>query len=255
MPLTSELTTYTYPFTANLTFPADGSAPGQLAFHLGKSVSYDFCITDVSLKTTATPPPPYQPETGPRVRVNQVGYVPEGPKRATLVTDATAALPWELHDASDAVVADRHHHAQGHGRLDRPERPRHRLLRRDHRGRRATRSSPTARRAGRSTSTRTSTSSCARTRSTTSTSPAPARRSTARSSATSTPARPGTSGSHPTRATPRCRASVRATTTTAGPATTRSTSRAAGTTPATTASTSSTAASRSRSCSAPTSGP
>ena len=37
VPLTSELTTYTYPFTANLTFPADGAAPGQLAFHLGKS--------------------------------------------------------------------------------------------------------------------------------------------------------------------------------------------------------------------------
>ncbi|GEL99167.1 glycoside hydrolase family 9 protein [Cellulomonas terrae] len=105
VPLTSELTTYTYPFTANLTFPADGTAPGQLAFHLGKSVPYEFCITDVSLRTTASPPPPYEPETGPRVRVNQVGYVPEGPKRATLVTDATEALPWELHDAADAVVA------------------------------------------------------------------------------------------------------------------------------------------------------
>ena len=105
VPLTSELTTYTYPFTANLTFPADGSAPGQLAFHLGKSTAYEFCISDVSLRTTASPPPPYEPETGPRVRVNQVGYVPEGPKRATLVTDATAALPWELHDAADTVVA------------------------------------------------------------------------------------------------------------------------------------------------------
>ena len=105
VPLTSELTTYTYPFTANLTFPADGAAPGQLAFHLGKSVPYEFCITDVSLRTTAAPPPPYEPETGPRVRVNQVGYVPEGPKRATLVTEATEALAWELHDAGDAVVA------------------------------------------------------------------------------------------------------------------------------------------------------
>ncbi|WP_421733282.1 glycoside hydrolase family 9 protein [Cellulomonas sp.] len=105
VPLTSELAEYTYPFTANVTFPADGTAPGQVAFHLGKSIGYDFCISDVSLRTTASPPPPYEPETGPRVRVNQVGYVPDGPKRATLVTDATEALPWELHDATDAVVA------------------------------------------------------------------------------------------------------------------------------------------------------
>ena len=115
-PLTSELTTYTYPFTANLTFPADGAAPGQLAFHLGKSTAYEFCITDVSLRTTASPPPPYEPDTGPRVRVNQVGYLPEGPKGATLVTDATEALPWELHDAADAVVATRHDHAARRGR-------------------------------------------------------------------------------------------------------------------------------------------
>ena len=78
VPLTSELATYTYPFTANLSFPADGTAPGQLAFHLGKTVGYDFCISDVSLRTTASPPPPYEPETGPRVRVNQVGLRPRG---------------------------------------------------------------------------------------------------------------------------------------------------------------------------------
>ncbi|GEL99099.1 glycoside hydrolase family 9 protein [Cellulomonas terrae] len=32
----------------------------------------------------------------PRVRVNQVGYLPDGPKAATLVTDATAPVPWRL---------------------------------------------------------------------------------------------------------------------------------------------------------------
>jgi endoglucanase len=104
-PLTSELTTYSFPFTANLSFPADGAAPGQVAFHLGKVGAYEFCISDVSLRTTASPPPPYEPETGPRVRVNQVGYVPDGPKRATLVTESTDAVAWELHDAADAVVA------------------------------------------------------------------------------------------------------------------------------------------------------
>ncbi|NKY38866.1 endoglucanase [Cellulomonas septica] len=105
-PLTGEPTTLEYAFTSNLTFPPDGTAPGQLAFHLGKAAPYEFCISDVSLRTSATPPPGYEPDTGPRVRVNQVGYLPFGPKRATLVTDAADAVAWELRDADGEVVAD-----------------------------------------------------------------------------------------------------------------------------------------------------
>ncbi|MEE3920721.1 cellulase N-terminal Ig-like domain-containing protein [Micromonospora sp. BRA006-A] len=51
------------------------------------------------------PAPPYEPDTGPRVRVNQVGYLPGGPKHATVVTEATDALPWQLKSGSGAVVA------------------------------------------------------------------------------------------------------------------------------------------------------
>lgn len=39
------------------------------------------------------------------VRVNQVGYLPDGPKRATVVTTATGPLAWQLRNASGAVVA------------------------------------------------------------------------------------------------------------------------------------------------------
>ncbi|MFE1382447.1 glycoside hydrolase family 9 protein [Streptomyces sp. NPDC058740] len=39
------------------------------------------------------------------VRVNQVGYLPDGPKRATVVTTATQALTWQLRNASGTVVA------------------------------------------------------------------------------------------------------------------------------------------------------
>nr|BFD89020.1 hypothetical protein KitaXyl93_03800 [Kitasatospora sp. Xyl93] len=39
------------------------------------------------------------------VRVNQLGYLPDGPKRATVVSSATAPVPWRLHDASGAQVA------------------------------------------------------------------------------------------------------------------------------------------------------
>ncbi|MCZ0982659.1 glycoside hydrolase family 9 protein [Streptomyces diastatochromogenes] len=39
------------------------------------------------------------------VRVNQVGYLPDGPKRATVVTTAAQALTWQLRSASGTVVA------------------------------------------------------------------------------------------------------------------------------------------------------
>ncbi|MFJ2901585.1 glycoside hydrolase family 9 protein [Streptomyces sp. NPDC087212] len=47
----------------------------------------------------------YAPDTGPRVRVNQVAYLPAGPKNATLVTDAGARLAWELRNAAGVTVA------------------------------------------------------------------------------------------------------------------------------------------------------
>lgn len=52
------------------------------------------------------PPVAEVPDTGPRVRVNQLGYLPTGPKRATLVSDATSALRWQLRGADGAVVAE-----------------------------------------------------------------------------------------------------------------------------------------------------
>ncbi|GAA0670827.1 glycoside hydrolase family 9 protein [Kitasatospora atroaurantiaca] len=39
------------------------------------------------------------------VRVNQLGYLPDGPKRATVVSSASAPLTWQLRDASGAQVA------------------------------------------------------------------------------------------------------------------------------------------------------
>ncbi|MFJ9084334.1 glycoside hydrolase family 9 protein [Streptomyces sp. NPDC102384] len=39
------------------------------------------------------------------VRVNQVGYLPDGPKRATVVTTATQPLTWQLREASGTAVA------------------------------------------------------------------------------------------------------------------------------------------------------
>jgi endoglucanase len=91
--------TFTYTFTQPATTP-----DGQVAFQLGgASATHRVCLDNVSLRGGAEPEP-YVPDTGPRVRVNQVGYLPHGPKRATLVTEATERLPWRLESASGRVV-------------------------------------------------------------------------------------------------------------------------------------------------------
>ncbi|MER6510980.1 glycoside hydrolase family 9 protein [Nonomuraea sp. NPDC001636] len=91
---------YSYTFTAPVSLPN-----AQVAFQLGGSAEpWRFCMDDVSLKGGAEPEV-YEPDTGPRVRVNMVGYLPSGPKKATLVTEATTPLDWELRNAAKESVA------------------------------------------------------------------------------------------------------------------------------------------------------
>jgi endoglucanase len=92
--------TYTYTFTAPASLPN-----AQVAFQIGGSDSpWRFCVDNVSLKGGAEPDV-YKPDTGPRVRVNQVAYLPKGPKNATLVTESETALPWTL-KRGDTVVKE-----------------------------------------------------------------------------------------------------------------------------------------------------
>ncbi|MFH0241513.1 glycoside hydrolase family 9 protein [Streptomyces sp. HK10] len=92
--VTAEAQTFTHAFTAG----ADHEA-AQLAFQLGGSEQpYTFCVDDVSL-TGGAEPPAYEPDTGSPVRVNQVGYLTDGPKSGTFVTDKTSPLTWTLRDA------------------------------------------------------------------------------------------------------------------------------------------------------------
>jgi endoglucanase len=100
-PMVGESQHYSWTFTASAT-----TAQGQVAFQLGGSPEpWRFCVDNVSL-VGGVPPEVYEPDTGPRVRVNQVAYVPKGPKAATVVTTATSALPWQLRDAGGRVVAN-----------------------------------------------------------------------------------------------------------------------------------------------------
>ena len=92
--------TYTATFTSAVT-----TSQAQVALQLGGSADpWGFCLDDVSL-LGGVPPEVYVPDTGPRVRVNQVAYLPAGPKRGTLVTDATTRLPWQLRNAAGRTVA------------------------------------------------------------------------------------------------------------------------------------------------------
>jgi len=50
-------------------------------------------------------PPGGVRDFGPPVRVNQLGYVADGPKRSTYVTTATTPLDWRLLAAGNQVVA------------------------------------------------------------------------------------------------------------------------------------------------------
>ncbi|MFB8774798.1 glycoside hydrolase family 9 protein [Streptomyces broussonetiae] len=91
---------YAYTFTS----PVDTDR-AQVAFQVGGSAEpWRFCTDDVSL-LGGVPPEQYEPDTGPRVRVNQVAYLPAGPKNATLVTDATTRLPWQLKRADGTAAA------------------------------------------------------------------------------------------------------------------------------------------------------
>nr|WP_306207240.1 glycoside hydrolase family 9 protein [Actinoplanes sp. RD1] len=98
--LTTDPASHAYVFTA-----PTSTDQAQVAFQVGGGADpWEFCVDDVSL-VEGVPPEVYEPDTGPRVRVNQVGYLPGGPQRATLVTDSTTPLPWEVRTAAGRVAA------------------------------------------------------------------------------------------------------------------------------------------------------
>jgi endoglucanase len=102
--LTPEAEEYSTKFTATETLE-----DAQLAFQIGgRDAPWTFCVDDVSVNddpaaSVGVVGPPSQgdanpQDTGSRVRVNQVGYLPNGPKHATIVTDATGPLTFVVKD-------------------------------------------------------------------------------------------------------------------------------------------------------------
>ncbi|GAB1733923.1 hypothetical protein NU195Hw_g9333t1 [Hortaea werneckii] len=99
------LTTSPYPFSMTFS-PANQAPNATLEFNLGGSpADAVVCIGSVSMKRIDRSG--WQQDFGPAVKVNQLGYLANGPKMATLVTNnMTGAQPWTLHDRSGKVCLE-----------------------------------------------------------------------------------------------------------------------------------------------------
>ncbi|MEV8372524.1 glycoside hydrolase family 9 protein [Kribbella sp. NPDC056861] len=95
-------TAQTFTFTGTSTTTADHT---QVSFQAGASTEpYTLCLDNISVVGGVVPPGGVR-DFGSPVRVNQLGYLAGGPKRATYVTDVTTPQPWRLLDATEGVVA------------------------------------------------------------------------------------------------------------------------------------------------------
>lgn len=91
------------------TMSAASTAQEEFAFHMGgdltQSLPNKICFDNIVLwddQYTAEPTP--EPGYTPDVRLNQVGYYPDGVKRATYINTATSALNWSLRDGNGTAV-------------------------------------------------------------------------------------------------------------------------------------------------------
>lgn len=98
-----------FAFQFNMTKPDDPVV--EFAFHLGGQMikgpgPIDVCFDDIILSDPQfTPQPPPPALVLPKVRVNQVGYLPKFEKVATVVSDSKQPLDYKLLDAQGKPVS------------------------------------------------------------------------------------------------------------------------------------------------------
>jgi len=98
-----------FAFQFNMSKPDDAVA--ELAFHMGGQMikgpgPVDVCFDDIILSDPQfTPQPPPAPVVLPKVRVNQVGYLPKLVKIAAVVSDSKQPLDYKLLDAKGQAVS------------------------------------------------------------------------------------------------------------------------------------------------------
>ena len=87
----------------SLTFsPANQAPNASVEFDLGgNSLGTTVCFSGISMKRIDRSG--YRAQVGPAIKINQLGYLVKGPKRATYVTNATAAQSWSLINAAGDV--------------------------------------------------------------------------------------------------------------------------------------------------------
>jgi endoglucanase len=99
--VTTTPTAFEFAFT-----PTFNDIHGQFSFQMGgQAQPFDICVDNISMIGGVYPPGGAPRDFGSPVRVNQHGYVANGPKRATVVTAATTPQPWQLLDAAGVVAA------------------------------------------------------------------------------------------------------------------------------------------------------
>ncbi|MDF1609770.1 glycoside hydrolase family 9 protein [Hoeflea sp. YIM 152468] len=87
----------------------------QLVFQLGGAdAPWRFCLHSASLQSGLEPASAKAAEAVPAIRVNQLGYFPDGPKRATLVRNDNTPVEWTLLSATGATVASGRSKPLGH---------------------------------------------------------------------------------------------------------------------------------------------
>lgn len=95
--LTGTMQTFTYTFVA----PAD-NASAAFQFQIGGQGPATVCLDNIALQGEGAP---VAPDPRNLVRVNQVGYFPNGVKQATIHNLSTTPLTWELVNSAGDVVA------------------------------------------------------------------------------------------------------------------------------------------------------
>ncbi len=105
--LTDNPQQFAYQF--NMAQPDDPTV--EFAYHLGGQMfkgtgPLEICFDDIILSDPAyAPPPPAGPPQLPKIRVNQLGYLPKLEKVATLLSDSKQPVDFQLLDAKGQAVS------------------------------------------------------------------------------------------------------------------------------------------------------